>query len=282
MSRSPSIKRPFDSAARAASVHPGRDNRGIRELVQSGCDVAWLAAMLAALLLSPSSYADAPARRAFAVRGCLSVTSTMLSFVLLSSCMSGVLVRVVVVAAQDYGLLRFALDGIVRVLLLELIPLLAALFVLVEISLPAAAALSLRHAGRQAGRQSKVATDRLRRVALPHALAAFIAPSILSVLASWIALVLGYLELYGATPWALAGFSRVLGNVFEPVAAGLLVFKLIAFSAVAALLPIAAALALALPAERHGDAADFTLTTLIRVGALLLLIELLSLLAGYA
>ena len=276
MSRSPSVKRLFDPSAQAAAAQSGGSGSGIAELVRGGCDVVWFAAVLAVLLLSPSTYADAAARRTFVIRGHLAVTSALLSFVLLSSCMSGVLVRVVVVAAQDYGLSQFALGGIVRVLLLELIPLLAALFVLVEVSLPAAAALSLRHAGRRPG----LTHGGLRRAVLPHALAAFIAPLILSVLASWIALVLGYLVLYGVTPWALGGFSRVLGNVFEPVVITLLVLKLIVFSLVVALLPIAAACVA--PARQHGDAADFTLTTLIRVGALLLLIELLSLLAGYA
>ena len=250
---------------------------GFSRLVRGGRGVVWVAALLAAALLSPPSYANARARRAFVLRAYRSLLGALPAFLLLSSCLSSVLMWVVATAAQEYGLSRFALEVIVRVLVIELVPLLAALFVLVEVTLPAAAGLVMRGAGSGHAR----ADEGPPGAALPHALAGLIAPLVLSVLASWIALALGYLELYGTNPWALHSFARTLGNLFEPRVALLLVLKLCAFSATVSLLPIAAALLAQRPGPR-ADAADFTLTTLIRCAALLLLVELLALLAGYA
>src|SRR5882757_1660929 len=50
-------------------------------------------------------------------------------FTALSALVSLVLIRIVVVTALSYGLSRYALEMVVRVLVLELIPLSAALFV---------------------------------------------------------------------------------------------------------------------------------------------------------
>ena len=50
-------------------------------------------------------------------------------FTALSALVSLVIIRIVLVTALSYGLSRFALEMVVRVLVLELIPLSAALFV---------------------------------------------------------------------------------------------------------------------------------------------------------
>lgn len=262
------------------SVFAQLDERGQRALA-----VGQRAAMLAVLLLSPSTYATQRARRRFAIRIYCSTTTGLLTFLLLSTSMSGVLVLLVASAARGYGLSPFALEGIVRVLLLELIPLLAAVFVLVEVTLPAAALLSMRRSGSRLHHLRMQPTrgygdDVLREAALPRALAGMVAPLVFSVIASWIALAIGYLTLYGSTPWALQSFARVLGKVFEPAVAIVWSLKTIAFSVALSLLPIAAAIAP--PCDRRVDPVDLTLTTLVRTGALLLLIELIALLAIYA
>eukprot|EP01136_Pigoraptor_vietnamica_P006180 Opistho-1_new@38798 len=62
-------------------------------------------------------------------------------FTLLSALISLVLIRIVVVTAQSYGLSQYALDVVVRVLVLELIPLSAALFVVLRGAMAAEADL---------------------------------------------------------------------------------------------------------------------------------------------
>lgn len=270
------LPRTFDAGAAIGPLAA----RGRRAVV-----VVQQAAMLAVLLLSPSTYAAHRTRRRFAVRIYRSTTRGLVTFLLLSTGLSGVLVQLIASTMRAYGLAPLALEGIVRVLLLELLPLLAAVFVLVEVTLPAAALLSLRRAGsgRQGGRLQTLqenGPDALRWAALPRALAGMLAPLALCMVASWIALALAYLTLYGATPWALQGFAHVLGGVFEPVVAVVWLLKTIGLGVASSLLPIAAAIT-----PPHGqwvDPIDLTLTTLVRSGALLLLIELVSLLAVYA
>jgi hypothetical protein len=59
-------------------------------------------------------------------------------FVMLSALVSLVLIRIVVATSVSYGLSQYALEVLVRTLVLELIPLYAALFVAVRFSMPGA------------------------------------------------------------------------------------------------------------------------------------------------
>ena len=77
----------------------------------------------------------------------------------LAALLSLVLTRIVVVTALSYGLTAYALEMVIRVLVLELIPLTAALFVALRCTIPSGAALAqLRHAGH---------LDALRRAGAP-------------------------------------------------------------------------------------------------------------------
>ena len=284
MNRSPQTSRPIPVHAWPRAAAGGGIRGQASWIVRRAAAVVHGAAMLAVLLLSPSSYATPGARRAVVIRLYLATITDLVTFVLLSTGVSSVLVLLVATAAQSYGLSAFALEGIVRVLLLELIPLLAAVFVLVEVTLPGAALLALRRSEGLAHDRARERADQrehaLRRAALPRAFAGMFVPLILCVIASWIALALAYLLLYGATPWALQGFGRVIGKVFDPVVGIVWTLKTMAFSVAVSLLPIAAALAPT--GSRRPDPVDLTLTMLVRTGALLLLIELLALLGIYA
>jgi phospholipid/cholesterol/gamma-HCH transport system permease protein len=60
------------------------------------------------------------------------------SFLVLSALVSLVLIRIVVATAMSYGLSQYALEVLVRTLVLELIPLYAAMFVALRYALPGA------------------------------------------------------------------------------------------------------------------------------------------------
>src|SRR6218665_604393 len=68
-------------------------------------------------------------RQALAARLYLDTGWVMPGFPVLAALISLVLTRIVVVTALSYGLSRYALEMLIRVLVLELIPLTAALFV---------------------------------------------------------------------------------------------------------------------------------------------------------
>ncbi len=79
-------------------------------------------------MLSPSSYGKAT-RRAWHATCTWTPPRCCWASRVLAALISLVLTRIVVVTAISYGLSRYALEMVIRVLVLELIPLTAALFV---------------------------------------------------------------------------------------------------------------------------------------------------------
>jgi ABC-type transporter Mla maintaining outer membrane lipid asymmetry permease subunit MlaE len=89
--------------------------------------------------LSPSTYRRAN-RQTIAVHLHRSTWEVLPWFTALSALLSLVLIHIVLVSAQSYGLSKYALEMVVRVLVLELIPLSAALFVALRSGLVAVVA----------------------------------------------------------------------------------------------------------------------------------------------
>ncbi|HBZ05508.1 MAG TPA: ABC transporter permease, partial [Massilia sp.] len=86
-----------------------------------------LGAIALVTALSPSTYSRAT-RHATARYIHAGTWQVLPWFTLLSALISLVIIRIVLVTALSYGLSRYALEMVVRVLVLELIPLSAALF----------------------------------------------------------------------------------------------------------------------------------------------------------
>jgi len=97
--------------------------------------IVYLGAVVLVLALSPSSYGRA-GRGLLARRMYLETTPILLGFTALAALLSLVVTRIVVVTALSYGLSRYALEMVIRVLVLELIPLTAAMFVAMRCAIP--------------------------------------------------------------------------------------------------------------------------------------------------
>ena len=135
------------------------------------------------------------------------------------------------------------LEMVVRVLVLELIPLAAALFVALRSGLafnagPRLAALVRRpprqhRAGagsRPVRRESGAAGDRQQ-----------LRGAELAMVSSVIVLVLAYVNVYGFSPWGLPGYTRTVGRVFDPtVTHRVLSLKTVFFGLAVAVVPMAA------------------------------------------
>ncbi len=93
-----------------------------------------------------------------------------------------------------------------------------------------------------------------------------------------LALILAYITVYGFTPWALAGYTRVVGQVFNPAVTMILVLKLFFFSVGVSFIPMASA-------YYDGRVASTTMSAelsgLVRLFAVVLLIEVASLMGNY-
>ncbi len=200
-------------------------------------------------------------------------------FTALSALVCLVLVRIVLVTAQSYGLSQFALEMVVRVLVLELIPLSAALFVLLRSGLASGAEIALMrqrgdldswHAGDIAPWHSQL---------VPRVIASTFSVVTLAAVSCVVTLVLAYTVVYGFTPWAFAGYTRMVGRVFEPAVALSFGVKLMLFSLAVAVIPMATALQQA-PRVQPAHGRGFIDLTPVPFGTVRLLVVLASVEAG--
>jgi phospholipid/cholesterol/gamma-HCH transport system permease protein len=230
------------------------------------------AARLLVLMLSPSSWRAA--QRRLILHQCYAATMPLLpSFGIGSAIVAQVIIRIVLATAQSYGLSQYALDVLVRTLVLELIPLSAALYAALHYTFPAAE--TVRTARGQGLHKEQLARglDPLRDTVLPRALAGMFAALTLTLLSAGLTLVLTYLSVHGFAGWGLPGFVRGVGQVFGPVIVLIFVLKTLFLSLAVAIIPMQ-------PAARDA-APGADLSRLARLLAVVLLIELLSLLGNY-
>ena len=239
--------------------------------------VVYVGALILVLALSPSSYRRDD-RLALARHVWLGTAPLLAWFTLLSALMSLVLIRIVVVTAASYGLAQYAIEMVVRVLVLELVPLGAALFVALRATLPSGAELTRMHARGAFAAMLDSGIDPLRRELMPRVVAGMFAVTLLAALSCLLALVLAYLSIYGFTASAWPGFTRSVGQIFNPAVTLILVLKTLFFSLAISLIPVAAFLRGAHIGRTRTSA---ELDGLVRMFGLILLIEVASLVGNY-
>lgn len=238
--------------------------------------MVYLGAVVLVLALSPSTYAH-PARRSLMQRIYLETAPILPGFTVLAALLSLVLTRIVVVTALSYGLTAYALEMVIRVLVLELIPLTAALFVAMRCTIPNGSQLAhLRLTGRFEALRRQ-GSDPVRIELLPRVIAGVFACITLAALSCVVALVLAYLGVYGFNTAGLSSYTRMFGQVFSPSVTMVFVLKTLFFSLAVALIPMAAGLYDS--GERTQP--DSELGGLARMFAVLLLIEVASLMGNY-
>jgi phospholipid/cholesterol/gamma-HCH transport system permease protein len=249
---------------------------GILQRLHQGA-VAWMhswwrllhfAVLMFSLALTPSSYRGD--RRPVLARHLVADTAPNLAWYgVLSALVSLVLIRIVVVTSQSYGLSRFALEMVVRVLVLELIPLTAAAFVALRTTLPAGLEFA------QKRHMAAATEEELDSEFFPRVVAGIFAVWLLAAVSCVLTLFLAYVTLYGFTPWALAGYTRVVGQVFNPAVTLILVLKIVFFSFAVGLIPMASSFYSGLAKVSRG------LSDMVRLFAVMLLIEVASLMGNY-
>ena len=236
-----------------------------------------LGALLLVLALSPSSYARAN-RAAMARHIYLGTAPIVLWFTLLSSLLGLILIRIVVVTAASYGLSQYALQMVVRVLVLELIPLTAAIFVALRVGLPDGRELARMRLRGELDALRQQGLDPLRHEVLPRVIAGAFAVMMLAAVAGVVTLVLAYLTVHGFTLGGLERYTRTVGQVFTPAVTLIFTIKTFLLALAVSLLPVASAL-YDLPRGRTRSSAE--LQALVRLFLVMLLIEAASLVGNY-
>jgi len=244
--------------------------------------VAWwhalqLAAQILVLVLSPRSYARG--RSGAILAHLVHATLPLLPwFLALSALISLVIIRIVTATADSYGLSQYALELLVRNLVLELIPLFAALFVALRHAMPGAELLrqQLGHRQQAGGRIPGIAG--LAGILLPRALASAHAVILLAALSGVVALVMTYLLVHGLSPWAVPSYTHDVGRVFSPVVSLIFLLKTLFFSLAVATVPLAGA---AEPDAQGRYGARSDMVEFGRLFSVLLMVEIGSLVGNY-
>jgi len=257
----------------------------VKHQTRAGLARAWrtvaFAAIILSLVLSPGSYRG-DNRVAIERQLVTGTAQNVLWFAVLCALISLVLIRIVVVTAVSYGLSRYALEMVVRVLVLELIPLTAAIFVALRCTLPDGVELAELRARGDLAALTRQGIDPLRREALPRVLAGVFLVWLLASVSCIISLLLSYFTIYGFTPWAFPGYTRVVGQVFNPAVSLILLLKTLFFSVAVSLIPMASALYDNVGAALHSRTkAARELASMVRLFAVILLIEVASLVGNY-
>ncbi len=202
---------------------------------------------------------DGPTRRLSAAVLCSSAWQTLPGYLLASLLISAVMTRIVAVTADSYGLTHLALEAILRVFIVELLPLASTLFVALRAVPMAMQYLCARSA----------ANDFLIQDALPYAVGNAAAVVILAVIGGIVSLLVAYLVVHGFSPWALPAYSRLIGQVFDPVLAIAFAAKIVLFGIAVGVAPATVALD-----PRQRDPGFREMRIMVRLLLILVLIEI--------
>lgn len=252
--------------------------RSARRWLAGWWRIIHFSAQLLVLVLSPSSYRGE--HRAALARHLVQDTLPVLPwFTLMTAIISLVIIHIVVVTSVSYGLSRYALEMVVRVLVLELIPLTAAMFVAVRCAMPNAAEVAaLLRSNASPLTTTTGRTWLLRQEILPRVVSGTFAVLLLAMVSAIVAAVLAYAWVHGPTTGGLAGYTRTFGRVFDPAVTLIFALKTIGLALAVGLIPIASVVY-----DRNAASArtSIELRGLVRLFFAILLIEIAALVANY-
>jgi len=228
--------------------------------------------------LSPSSYG--PEARAIAVRQIyLTAWKVLPGYLAFSALISVVVIEIVRNAAQAYGLSQVALELVLRVLVLELVPLLTALFLALRSGAAIGIEIALMRVSARLDDEERAGRSPLHAELVPRIAGAALSVFSLTTLAIALSMYLAYALFFGGSNAGLAIFTRVVGQIFDlQIFVGLLL-KCGLFGLAVALIPLATGLE-AEPGQ-PGSAPAAVLAGLMKLFVVIGLIEVFSLMVKY-
>lgn len=164
------------------------------------------------------------------------------TFTVFATVLSLVIIQISVSTAREFGLGEYALEVVIRALVIEILPLLTALFVALRSGAAINTEVALMNINNEIRALEEAGVDPMRFEFMPRVIGGTISMLALTALASILALVLGYVTVYGLQSSSLLDFGRVMGKVFTiPILLGLWL-KCLAFGIAVTAIPIAAGL----------------------------------------
>jgi len=231
-----------------------------------------------AAALTPSSYG--PAARVLAVQQIyLTAWNVLPAYLAFCALMSMVIIEIVYETAIAYGLAQYALEMVLRVLVLELIPFLTALFIALRSGAAIGAEIALMRVSGELEDQEEHGASPLHGELVPRIAAAALSVFSLTTLGVALAMYLSYALFYGTSVSGFHVYTRVVSHVFDAQILVGALLKCGLFGLAVALIPLATGL----EAER-GNVHTIPATVLAGLMKLFLVIcflEMLSLVVKY-
>ncbi|HZE59738.1 MAG TPA: ABC transporter permease [Burkholderiales bacterium] len=194
-----------------------------------------------AAVLSPKLYTPR-ARAATARQVYFTAWQVLPGFTLFATLLGIVVVEITLSAARQFALEDYALELIFRALVLELMPLLTALFVALRSGSAISAEIAMMRIAGDFDDLASAGIEPFEKEFVPRVAASAASVFALTTLACVFVVALSYLLMYGPSPWGFEPFTRTIARVFTPLALGGLGLKCMAFGAVVAVIPISAGL----------------------------------------
>jgi phospholipid/cholesterol/gamma-HCH transport system permease protein len=191
--------------------------------------------------LSPSTYSQQA--RELAVRQVYYTAWQVLpGYAAVTAALGLLLIEVVMVSARKYGVERFSIELVLSVLVLELVPLLTALFVALRSGAAIGAEIALMSVRGELADEEEAGASPLHVELVPRIAGAALGVASLTTLGCAVTTWLAYTVFYGFGSAGVAEFSRIVVGVFDGPELALFGLKCLLFGLAVAIIPAAAAL----------------------------------------
>jgi len=229
--------------------------------------------------LSPSTY-NARAREVAVRQIYFTAWQILPGYALASALLSLLLIEWVVAFARKYAITQYSLELVLDVLVLEVVPLMTALFVALRSGAAIGAEIALATVRGELDDRQEAEASSLHAELVPRIAGAALSVAALTTLGCLIGVWLSYLAFYGFTSAGLPEFSRIIGNVFGGLDLASFGLKMLLFGLAVAIIPAATGL----EAERGAikSLPAVVLGGLVKLFFAILVIEAASLVVKYA
>jgi phospholipid/cholesterol/gamma-HCH transport system permease protein len=193
--------------------------------------------------LSPSTYNSAT-RQVVQKQIYFTAWEIFPGFIALAATLSWLLSSIVVHVARDFGLFDYALEVIIRVLVLELLPFTTVLFVALRTSAAINTEVALMQINNELEALRRSGVDPVTYELIPRVIGGTTSVLALTAVSTVVALLVSNVVVYDASLFAMPGddFANTVGKVLDAPALLLLGAKTMAFGLAVTVIPIAEAL----------------------------------------
>ena len=190
-------------------------------------------------MLSPATYNKAT-RHVVGKQIYFAAWEILPGFAAFAALFSFLIIEIVGATAHKYRLYEYVLELVVRILVLEILPLLTALFIALRTGAAINTEVALMKIQNELDALQRIGIDPVRLELLPRVVGGTISVLALTAVNIVVALCLTQLLMIHLHPWALTtgDFTRVIGKVLDVPALVVLWMKILAFGFAVTVIPI--------------------------------------------